>query len=126
MLMALLTSSIALAEAGPTNLLRGDWKPIASDGVRLDVVRDGGGLRIDFDFTGGAGFGGAVLDLPIDLPENYAFDLVVRGDGPANNLELKLVDPTLLNVWWVNWRRRGSRTASGTSSSRGDPAAGPS
>lgn len=85
------------------------WKSLASDGVgiRLSTERSASGmpaLRIDFDFTKGAGYGGMALDLPMGLPENYEFALVVRGEGPANNLELKLVDPEGLNVWWVNRR----------------------
>lgn len=86
-------------------LTSGQWTTIASDGVTIEARREGAALRIDFDFSRGAGYGGAYLDLPIDLPENYAFNLTVRGEGPANNLELKLVDPENLNVWWVN--RRG-------------------
>ncbi|HWP40782.1 MAG TPA: discoidin domain-containing protein, partial [Tepidisphaeraceae bacterium] len=87
----------------------GAWKLIASEGVKIQAAaqKTAGGsnaLRIDFDFTAGAGYGGVYLDLPIELPENYAFTLVIHGAGPANNLELKLVDPQGLNVWWVNRR----------------------
>jgi hypothetical protein len=89
------------------------WTPVVSDGasVRTSLEPRSGGeagavsLRIDFDFTAGAGFGGATLALPIALPENYEFAMTIRGEGPANNLEFKLIDDTDLNVWWVN--RRG-------------------
>jgi hypothetical protein len=97
------------------------WAPLASDGAKFNISheRTASGapvLRIDFDFTAGAGYGGAFLDLPIELPENYEFTLVVRGEGPANNLELKLVDPEKLNVWWVNrrayeWPAKSTRLA---------------
>ncbi|WP_428938066.1 discoidin domain-containing protein [Fontivita pretiosa] len=85
------------------------WKPIASEGVKIQTAAEktnsgGNALRIDFDFTAGAGYGGVYLDLPIDLPPNYAFTFSVHGHGPANNLELKLIDPEGLNVWWVNRR----------------------
>jgi len=107
-MMTLLTST---ASAQPQSLLGDDrsWQPIASDGVKINVTREtsSGGkpaLRIDFDFTSGAGFGGAFLDGPIDLPENYDLTFHVRGQGPANNLELKLVDESKLNVWWINRR----------------------
>lgn len=104
-MMVLIGAAISSAAAEPKrDLLSGEWKPIASDGVKVVATRDGAALRIDFDFTAGAGFGGAFLDLPMDLPENYEFLLKVRGEGAANNLELKLVDPSLLNVWWVNRR----------------------
>src|SRR5262245_39092452 len=75
----------------------GSWKRIASEGVNIEVRAEGPAMRIDFDFSRGAGYGGAFLDLPMDLPENYQIVLNVRGKGPANNLELKLVDPDGLN-----------------------------
>lgn len=108
----LFVSSMARAEPITARSLLEDpraWKPLASDGVKFGVVVEpsrGGSpaLRIDFDFTAGAGYGGVTLDLPMDLPENYEFASSVRGEGPANNLELKLVDPDGLNVWWVNRR----------------------
>lgn len=93
------------AAEGRDLLAGGEWTTIASDGVTVRATREGPALRIDFDFSRGAGYGGAYLELPIGLPENYAFNFTVRGEGPANNLELKLVDPENLNVWWVN--RRG-------------------
>ncbi|MBC8107962.1 MAG: discoidin domain-containing protein, partial [Anaerolineae bacterium] len=80
------------------------WKKIASDGVDIRTNMEGPALRMDFDFSKGAGFGGVTIDLPIDLPENYEIAFNVRGEGPANNLELKLVDESKLNVWWVNRR----------------------
>jgi hypothetical protein len=85
------------------------WETIASEGVqvRSSTERSAAGapaLRIDFDFTKGAGYGGVALARAIDLPENFELALTVRGQGPANNLELKLVDDTGLNVWWVNRR----------------------
>ncbi|HRK30381.1 MAG TPA: discoidin domain-containing protein [Tepidisphaeraceae bacterium] len=102
-------SSVVIAR--PTSLLGDDrtWQPIASDGVEVKVSREQGSdgqpaLRIDYDFTAGAGYCGATLDLPLILPENYDLTFHVRGTGPANNLELKLADPSLLNVWWINRR----------------------
>ena len=83
-----------------------NWKPIASEGVTIHAsaqtsASGAPGMRIDFDFTNGAGYGGVSLDLPLQLPENYEFAFDVYGKGPANNLEFKLVDPSGLNVWWV-------------------------
>jgi hypothetical protein len=85
------------------------WKSVASEGADIQIRHESSAsgapvLRIDFDFTKGAGYGGVALELPIDLPENYEFTLTLRGEGPVNNLELKLVDPQGLNVWWVNRR----------------------
>lgn len=105
-IIALLTMTQSTLSA-PRSLLddSAKWEALFSDGVTAKVAREGKSLRIDFDFTQGAGYGGAVLDWPIDLPANYQFTMNVRGEGPANNLEFKLVDPSKLNVWWVN--RRG-------------------
>src|SRR3712207_1645542 len=65
---------------------------IASDGVEIRTSVEGSALRIEFDFSRGAGFGGVILPMPMDLPANYDISFAVRGEGPANNLELKLVD----------------------------------
>ncbi|RZA19237.1 MAG: discoidin domain-containing protein [Lysobacteraceae bacterium] len=35
-------------------------------------------------------------------PANYEFRMLLRGDGPANNLEFKLADASGDNVWWRN------------------------
>lgn len=84
------------------------WKVIASDGVsaKLSAAAGQGGqaLRLDFDFQSGAGFCVLRRDLKLPLPPNYRFTFGVRGEGPPNNLEFKLVDPSGLNVWWINRR----------------------
>jgi hypothetical protein len=87
----------------------GAWKAVASEGanvhVRPEQMQSGAvAMRIDFDFTASAGFGGMVLDLPIELPENYDLALTVHGQGTANNLEFKLDSPDKQTVWWVNRR----------------------
>lgn len=79
-----------------------DWRPVASDGVSLRIVPDGGAMRLDVDFHGGGGYVIARREVTIDLPENYEFAFRVRGDLPPNNLELKLIDSTGDNVWWMN------------------------
>lgn len=111
-LLSLVITSMTFADATDTrSLLSGPsvWQSIASDGVKIFAVPETGksgkpALRIDFDFAAGAGYGGVFLDLPLDLPENFELVLSLHGEGPANNLELKLVDPEGLNVWWVNRR----------------------
>jgi hypothetical protein len=117
-LLVLASASAAHAEAAravvaPTesrSLLTADatWVPVVSDGASVRVTREAvagvEALRIDFDFSRGAGFGGATLALPMVLPGNFEFGMRVRGTGPANNLEFKLIDDTDLNVWWINRR----------------------
>jgi hypothetical protein len=86
-----------------------DWSVATSDGVSAEVSRvpgvEGEALRFAFEFRQGSGF--CVLRRPvaIDMPANYRVTYRLRGEAKANNLELKLIDPTGENVWWVN--RRG-------------------
>ena len=37
---------------------------------------------------------------PRTLPENWAIRLRLRGEGPPQTLEFKLLDPSGKNVWW--------------------------
>ena len=59
-------------------------------------------MRLDFDFQGGGGFVVARKLFPLTLPESYAFSFDIRGRGPSNILEFKLVDASNQNVW--RWR----------------------
>ncbi len=84
------------------------WTATPSDNVRLDIRQDGGALRLDFDFQGGAGYAVAHRPLALNLPANWEITFRLRADAPVNplvnNLEFKLIDPTGENVWWVNRR----------------------
>src|SRR5215475_4948139 len=83
------------------------WSAIASGQARLTLSREpsphGRALRLDFDFAGGGGFVVARRPLARAMPESWALALRVRGEAPANRLELKLADPSNRNVWW--WHR---------------------
>ena len=84
------------------------WSVIASEGTRASISPTKGtrgkGLRLDFEFTTGAGF--CVIRRPVELvlSDNYRFTFNLFGEAPRNNLEFKLVDPSGENVWWVNRR----------------------
>lgn len=84
------------------------WKSAPSDGVSLELSPapgfEGKALRLDFDFHGGAGYAVTQKKIPIELPENWELSFRIRGEAPVNNLEVKLVDPSGENVWWVNRR----------------------
>ncbi len=84
------------------------WSRNISDGVTLGLSADkgvtGNAIRIDYEFTGGTGFGGIQKLFPIDLPDNYEFTFWLRAESPANNFEIKFIDSTGNNVWWVNNR----------------------
>jgi hypothetical protein len=84
------------------------WTAAPSDGVSLSLSQtegfQGKALRLDFDFHGGAGYAVARKEIPIELPGNWELSFRLRADSPVNNLEVKLVDPSGENVWWVNKR----------------------
>lgn len=82
------------------------WSPHPSDGVTLEIGQDAGksgkGMRLDFDFQQHAGYAIARRALDLDLPANYEITFAMRADAPVNNLEVKLLDATGDNVWWMN------------------------
>ncbi len=85
------------------------WRALPAEGVEMEISqgngRQGQGLRIDFDFARGAGYAIARKAFDLDFPEDYELSFWLRAEAPANNLEVKLVDASGDNVWWVN--RRG-------------------
>lgn len=84
------------------------WSFIKSDGVNLNLTTEkgltGNAIRFDYDFTKGTGYGGIQKIFPIDLPDNYEFTFYAKAESPANNFEIKFIDSTGNNVWWVNNR----------------------
>lgn len=84
------------------------WDFIKSDGVALklsmDKGKNGNAIRFDYDFTKGTGYGGIQKLFPINLPDNYEFSFWLKAESPANNFEIKFIDSTGNNVWWVNNR----------------------
>jgi hypothetical protein len=81
------------------------WKPVPSDGVSLALAADQGhegrAMRMDFDFHGHGGWAAVRRSVSLELPENYRITLRLRGEAPANTLEIKLIDPSGDNVWWT-------------------------
>ncbi|NLE35957.1 MAG: hypothetical protein GX622_12715 [Bacteroidales bacterium] len=84
------------------------WSYNISDGVTLTTSAERGvtgkAIRIDYNFTEGTGFGGIQKLFPVELPENYEFTFWLRAESPPNNFEIKFIDSTGNNVWWVNNR----------------------
>src|SRR5580692_11695810 len=80
-----------------------EWEPVVSGNAQLALSSVPAGraaaLRMEFDFKGGGGFVVARRALRQRMPEEYAVNFRLRGVGAVNNLELKLVDATGLNVW---------------------------
>lgn len=96
-----------------------DWKAIAADGIGLVTSADADGhagpcLKLDYDFTRGSGYAIVRRELspPLELPPNHRVALQLKGNGPRNTLEVKLIERTAggggaapgENVWWVNQR----------------------
>jgi hypothetical protein len=83
------------------------WQVSASDDVtatlRTAAGERGNALCLDYDLHGTAGYASLRRTLPLDFPSNYMFDLRVRGSGPANTLQFKLLDASGDNVWWRTW-----------------------
>ncbi|HEV7486845.1 MAG TPA: discoidin domain-containing protein [Thermoanaerobaculia bacterium] len=77
------------------------WTAAPSDGVSLNLVEDRGAMRMDFDFRGHGGWAAARRKVNIDVRDNYRFSFRVRGETPPNTLEIKFIDPSGENVWWV-------------------------
>ena len=77
------------------------WTAAPSDGVSLNLAEDHGAMRMDFDFRGHGGWAAARRNVNLDLPANYRFAFRVRGETPSNTLEIKFIDPSGENVWWV-------------------------
>ena len=73
-----------------------EWQAVVSGDAELRLTQEqaarGPVLRLDFDFKQGGGFVVARRALKRDMPEEYAVRFRLRGRGPVNNLELKLVD----------------------------------
>lgn len=85
-----------------------EWTFNKADGVNVnlavDTGRTGHAIRFDYEFTKGTGYGGIQKWFPIELPENFEFTFYLKAESPANNFEIKFIDSTGHNVWWVNNR----------------------
>ncbi|MBK6914380.1 MAG: hypothetical protein IPH11_12275 [Ignavibacteriales bacterium] len=84
------------------------WDLIKADGVDLSISSEiglhGNAVKFEYDFTKGTGYGGIQKFFPIDLTENFECTFYVKAESPSNNFEIKFIDSTGNNVWWVNNR----------------------
>ncbi len=84
------------------------WTTVASEGARVWTLQEPGhtgmGMHVGYDLGSGGGYVIVHKQLSLPLPENYAFTFYLRGEGPRNNFEFKLLDATGKNVWWRNQR----------------------
>ena len=79
------------------------WTATASDEVKAEAVRaPDGSLCLRYDFGRVSGYAVLRRALAVELPPHYALALTLRGSGPPNALQVKLVDASGDNVWWFN------------------------
>lgn len=82
------------------------WVAEASDGVSVSAApaqgREGGALRLDFDFHDVSGYAFVGRALPLTFPANFEISFWMRADAPVNTLEVKFTDASGDNVWWRN------------------------
>jgi len=108
LLVISLSSAISQKRTLETFDVATGWSYNISDGVTLKTSSENGmtgdAIRIDYDFTEGTGYGGIQKFYAIDLPENYEFTFWLKAESPSNNFEIKFIDSTGNNVWWVNNR----------------------
>jgi len=80
------------------------WKASASDQVKAALHRDArdGSLCLDYDFAGVSGYAVMRRELPLDWPADFALTAQLKGSGRGNDVQLKFVDASGDNVWWVN------------------------
>jgi F5/8 type C domain len=80
------------------------WKASASDQVRaaLRVDASDGSLCLDYDFNSVSGYAVMQRELPVDWPQHFDLRLRFKGSGAVNDMQMKLVDASGDNVWWIN------------------------
>lgn len=80
------------------------WTVTASEGSQAWITQEPGragmAMRLAFDLNHAGGWVLVRKTFPFPLPENFAFTFDLRGEGPRNNFEFKLVDPRGRSVWW--------------------------
>ena len=108
--MALVLAALAGgAQAAPggrvvAELRDGDgWQVAASEQVEAALRREAdGSVCLEYDFHSVSGYAVLRHALPVQWPAAFALQLRMRGLGSGNDLQVKLVDASGDNVWWVN------------------------
>jgi len=98
-------ATLALAAAMQMDMQEA-WKASASDQVHASVSAgrvDGKPAQcLNYDFGSVSGYAGMRREWPVDWPADFSLRAQVQGEGSANSLQLKLVDASGDNVWWLN------------------------
>ncbi|MDR7272740.1 hypothetical protein J2X20_005423 [Pelomonas saccharophila] len=82
----------------------GPWKASASDQVKASLRRDArdDSLCLDYDFAGVSGYAVLRRELPLDWPADFALTTQLKGQGGRNDVQIKFVDTSGDNVWWIH------------------------
>lgn len=111
--LALMLSSLTYAQARqptPARVLddfsdTSAWQAQGSDAVSTHLhtiaAPDGDALCLNFDFGRVSGYASARRTMALEIPANFEFSFRVRGSGPVNALQFKLLDDSGDNVWWM-------------------------
>ena len=97
------------AQAAPggrviADLRGGDgWQVTASEQVEAALRREAdGSVCLEYDFHSVSGYAVLRHALPVQWPAAFALEVRLKGVGAGNDLQVKLVDASGDNVWWVN------------------------
>ncbi len=71
-------------------------------GLRWIDGPKGQAMCLDYDFSRASGYASARRTLALNFPDDYEFRFSLRGSGAPNHLQLKLIDASGENVWWVS------------------------
>jgi len=79
------------------------WKALGSEQVEANILRDpDGSLCLEYDFHAVSGYAVLRRTMPVQWPRAFALRVRIKGRGGVNDFQLKLVDASGDNVWWVN------------------------
>ncbi|HJV61464.1 MAG TPA: discoidin domain-containing protein, partial [Albitalea sp.] len=79
------------------------WQASASDQVHASLRRDtDGSLCLDYDFAGVSGYAVMRRALPVHWPEAFDLHASLKRSGGVNDLQIKFVDASGDNVWWIH------------------------
>ncbi|WP_457443955.1 hypothetical protein [Roseateles sp. P5_E4] len=80
------------------------WKATASDQVKATLRQDSrdDSLCLDYDFAGVSGYAVLRRELPLDWPADFALTTQLKGKTIGNDVQIKFVDASGDNVWWIN------------------------
>jgi hypothetical protein len=106
LLLSLLLTTAQMAQAAVLDDMKDatPWQATASDQVKASLRRDAkdDSLCLDYDFAGVSGYAVLRRELPLDWPADFALTTQLKGNGGKNDVQVKFVDASGDNVWWIN------------------------